>query len=279
MKNVVLIPCWRRDDFLQVTLDYIQQANGADRNIYVFLLERSFVIGVHHVANNFPLEKIVHRTSHHTYRGNSFNVLEGYKLAMRLADHHESEIIYLIEEDIFIGKDFFDYHERVQSQFSNAFMVSGVKNQNDNTEKPQDPSKVYTFNRYQSLGVSWQPNRLPLILEHAVPEYYRSREAYLGKKFPKSVFGSNWSEQDGLINRLMEKHDLHGIYPCVPRAYHAGFVGYNRPGASLRGSLEERVQRLKEMGEEDMNSLAHEMKDIKQVPLSIDYGVKEFSLL
>lgn len=277
MQNLVLIPCWRRDDFLAVTLEHIVNANRADQYCYIFLVDRGFSPNVLGVIESFPLCKDVRIMNPHRYIGNSYNVLEGYKYALELTPQCESELIYLIEEDIWVGKDFFDFHETVQSQYS-PFCLSGVRCQNDPTQYEQNPAAVYHHHTFQSLGLSWKPKNLKLVADHAKPEYYRNMKGYIRAMAPNSKYGTSWSEQDGLINRLVEVNNVQCMYPYVGRAYHAGFVGYNRRGRPLEGSLEERVQTLKTMSKEDMNERAIEYKDIESIDCSIDHGVKEFIL-
>jgi hypothetical protein len=275
MKNLVLIPCWQRDDFLSVTLDCILNANGADKNRYIFLLDRGFNGEIVTIANKFPLEKTIKYAPFHRFRGNSYNLLEGYKYALNLSK--PETLIYLIEEDIWIGKDFFDCHESVQNNYD-AFCVSACRNQNISEYKPFDPNKIYMHSSFQSLGISWKAKQLQYVVPHANTVYYRTPLRWFQMQFPKSIKQSCHTEQDGLIFRIMEKNNFNSIYFNVPRCFHAGFVGYNRKGKKLEGSLEERVKVLKELNDEGMNNLALEYKDIKSVPLNMDYQIKDFVL-
>lgn len=274
--NLVLIPCWHRDDFLSVTLENIIKADKSDQNQYIFLLDRGYSLGVLQVANSFKLNKIIRKTPMHRFNGNTYNLLEGYKYALTLTQNAKSNLIYMIEEDIWVGKDFFTFHENVQNKFD-SFVVSGVKNQNDKRELPSDTSLVYYHKNFQSLGLSWKPEKLHKVIKHALPQYYGYMLQYIKRQFPKSSLGDSWSEQDGLVNRICEQDNLKCLYPYVGRAYHAGFVGYNRPGNTLTGSLEERVNKLKSMNESEMNEMAREYKDIKKIDLS-GHDVKEFIL-
>jgi hypothetical protein len=274
--NIVIIPCWRRDDFLQVTLDYILKADSADQYLYVFCLDRGFNSGVLEVANAFPLRKLIRRTPQHRFYGNTYNLLEGYKFGCQLARQHRSELIYLIEEDIWIGKDFFTFHEQVQQKFP-SFVLSGVKNQNDKREMTNDPSAVYYHPNYQSLGVSWKIANLLKVIPHACTQYYAAMLPYVKRLNPSSSLGSSWAEQDGLINRLAELNDLKCMFPHLGRAFHAGFVGYNRAGLPLEGNREARVAKLREMSQEDMNNRAIRYKDIIFCPLHGN-DVKEFTI-
>ena len=276
MQNITLIPAWRRDDFLQVTLDYIKEATGADRNLYVFLVDRGFHTEVVEVIKSFPLEKLIRFAPQHRYRGNSYNLLEGYKYALQLAKTRKSELIYLVEEDIWVGKDFFDYHEKVQSQFP-CFCASAVRNQNDDRKHPDEPESVYYHMGYQSLGVSFKLDSIAKIVEHATPALYQNMLRYVKTHFPNSKYGNMWTEQDGVINRIAERNPVHSLYCYSPRAYHAGFVGYNRRGTALEGSREARVAKLRSMSDKEMNDLAGEYKDITRCNLD-GYSVDKFVL-
>jgi hypothetical protein len=229
------------------------------------------------VVKAFPFEKAIRFAAQHRYQGNSYNLLEGYKYGVQMAKQNGSELIYLIEEDIWIAKDFFTFHEKVQKQHPN-FCVSAVRNQNNPNKLSHEPGSVYYYPTYQSLGVSFKVDRIESIVKHATPEFYRHMLAYVRRHFPKSRYGGSWCEQDGLINRIVETSPVQCMYPYVPRAFHAGFVGYNRQGKSLEGSLEMRVSKLKSMTDSEMNEMAKEYKDITSIPLHQSYDIDTFEI-
>jgi len=281
MKNIVVVPCWRRAEFLSVTLDYLKEANNAANHLYLFCVDRGHNPEVPQVINQFPLEKMVRIAPFNRYKGNSFNVLGGYKHAMSLCSKYNSELIYLVEEDIFCGKDFFTFHEKVQQQHGcQGFFVSAVKNQNCPHPPPASSPKssVFCHNTYQSLGVSWRPCNLQSVMQYACPEYYGNMLRLLLKVFPRSKYRTGCPEQDGLINRVMERDKKRGLFPYVPRAYHAGFWGYNRKGQALVGPLQERINKIRSMSDEEMNKRAFMHKDIQRCSLE-DYGVDNFQLI
>lgn len=255
----------------------MKEAENADKNFYVFLVDRGFHTQVVDVIKNFPFDKAIRFTPQHRYHGNSYNVLEGYKYGLSLCESKKSDLVYLIEEDIWVGKDFFTFHEKVQSQHP-AFCVSAVRNQNDPTPHPALPEAVYYHTTFQSLGISYKTDSLKQIAKHAQPEFYRHMLQYVKRHFPKSRYGTSWCEQDGLINRIVETNPTQCLYPYVARAFHAGFVGYNRQGKSLEGSLENRVAKLKSMSDSEMNELAKEYKDITSIPLEKNYEVNSFEV-
>jgi hypothetical protein len=277
MQNIVLIPCWRRPDFLTVTLEHIRNAKRAQANRYVFLVDYGFCPDVLRVIASFPFTHEVRHAPQHAYHGNSFNVLEGYKYAAHLARRYRSRLVYLIEEDIWVGKDFFVFHEVVQAQFD-SFCVSAVHNQNDVSQYPPDASSVYYHPAFQSLGLSWRVDRLDVITAHAQPDYYGNMTAYLKSIAPESRHADGNSEQDGLINRLVEMSPIKCLYPYLGRAYHAGFVGYNRHGRQVTGPLPRKVAALRSMPQDEMNARASARKDIRSIDLTMDYDVRQFVL-
>ena len=113
---------------------------------------------------------------------------------------------------------------------------------------------------------------------HARPEYYGSMLGYLRSMAPASRYGDLYGEQDGLINRLVEASPIACLYPHVPRAYHVGFVGCNRPGRTVDGPLADRIAALQAMAPDEMNARAEKYRDIRPIDLTIDHRVERFTL-
>ena len=84
----------------------------------------------------------------------------------------------------------------------------------------------------------------------------------LSRHFPDTALPITYAEQAGLIRRIVERYGLRTLYAAVPRAYHAGFVGTNRPGSELTGSFAEQVRELSGMSGEEMNRRAGIFEDI-----------------
>jgi hypothetical protein len=265
--DIVLIPCWRRADFLTVTLRHVVAAASARKHYVVFLADVGASPGVLRVAQRCPLRHEIVMARERPMRGNSHNILGGYAYASAIAPKLKANLVYLIEEDIWIGRDFFAFHEAAHA-CQRSFFVSGVRNQNDLRALPHDRSRIYLDSRYQSLGVSFRVESLPRITAHHCPEYYAAPQDYVARRFPSSRLGEYFWEQDGLIGRVIEDERLAGIYPFVPRAYHAGFIGYNRSGRAFGGSLERRVAKLESMTDDEANDRAHQYKDIRSCDLT-----------
>jgi hypothetical protein len=98
---------------------------------------------------------------------------------------------------------------------------------------------------------------------------------YCRRTFPGSLIPPGHAEQDGLFNRIRERQSGVTVYPERPRAFHAGFYGYNRTGRKLSGSIERRSEKILSMTSEEMNAMAGLMKDHEVIDLDENLPVDE----
>ena len=212
MKQIVLIPCHRRPDFLLACLKLIQRAEGWEDNHYLLSIDRGYDPEVLNVCRNFQADKTI-EIRQHTTGGNSFNVIRGYKDALSIAKKQKADLINMIETDIFIARDYFKFHEGVNNSFEDHFFVSACRNQNIPIDKTPtgEPNEVYSHGRYQSLGVSFRKDGIERILKHDKGWHLRDPAGYCMKFFPGSHFGKHCVEQDGLIDRIAEESNLNGL--------------------------------------------------------------------
>lgn len=171
----------------------------------------------------------------------SANILLGYLHAAAVARN----FVYLVEEDIMVGRDFLRWHQRVQAQRQGLFCSIAVRNHNRNVTMPDDPDGYYlTSGDYCSWGVCFQRAVIiDLIAAHVNLPYLSHPKRYLRRHFRLSQVGLGYVEQASLIRRIQEFSGLPIAYPATPRAFHGGFYGRNRPGG-ITGALDERVHQL-----------------------------------
>lgn len=267
MTDSVLIPCWRRPEFLSATLTRIKLARGSEDLNYLFAVDRGSDPRVHEVIETFPYRKrkVI---SHHKYRGPAYNILEGYRELYRVTE--DGDRIYLIEDDVFVAEDFFEFHNDAWDLDDEAKIISACKNQNLSKVKhyADAMSAVYRHVSYQSLGVSFDRRIFPEILEHAGRAYYGDPIEYCATRLPDKGLPESAASQDGLIHRVVRKNLWWTIYPVTPRAFHAGFYGLNRHGIPLSGSVEDAASRLLIMSDHEMNALADpDFRDIERCDL------------
>lgn len=246
-KDICVCPLWRRPEFLQMWIDQVKKANGAEKIYYLFCLDTGFDKKNLEVLKSFPFEYGTIQMPDKGYKlgKQSFNVLNGYMFAAM----NTKEFVFMIEEDVFIGTDFFDVHYKMHEK-ENLFCSIGTKNNNTNWKTIEDKNAYYLTNKidYQSLGVCFRKKiLLDYIRPHFVESYFSDVNKYCTKMFPDSFLQGKWTEQDGLIRRILEKVKLPIAFPHVPRAYHAGFYGYNRTNKYEALSFDEKLKLLKEV--------------------------------
>lgn len=276
MTEIIIVPAWLRPAFFLATLRRLEIATADHAGAQFWLaLDRRHTSAVAEVAKGFQARhgrervKLIERR--HPYRGNSFNVLQAYRDAVAA----RPDLIHLVEEDVLVGADYFDFHHAAHKLAPDAFAVSAARNQNHPHDPEPDPTALYRGPEYQSIAVSFRPERLAPVLAHAVPAYFSNPIAYCARRFPRTRIPRGNAEQDGLINRVVEQGKGTVIYPALPRAYHAGFVGYHRQGETLVGSIGEQADQILAMDTARMNRAAHSYPDHQVVDLDARPGLPD----
>jgi hypothetical protein len=226
--NYVIIPCFNRPEFLHICLEQIQKSLGWEDLTYVFAKDWGFNRKINGIIDRFPGKKRIIEISHsRNYpTKQSYNVLNAYVVVAEQATGY----VFMIEEDVFIGRDFFDWHLEIHRRHS-PFCSIATRNHNTNFGHEPDPVTYYISQNgdYQSLGVCFKASQ---IKKHITPHfnqlYFAQPQQYCSVHFPDSKIGSSFVEQDGLIRRIIEKNNLSVAFPTQPRAFHAGFYGKNR---------------------------------------------------
>lgn len=270
-RGVVMIPAFDRPEFLALTLEYIQKADHAKEYTYHIQLDKDYDEACLDILQKFGVWYTIDVNDEKLGCGNSHNILSGLNTAYIRATILDIDTIHLIEEDVWVAKDYFLYHEMAHEQFS-PLIVSACINQHLATRPHEISDGVYKAKQYQSLGVSFRRDFVAEILLHDCNEYYNNLEKYCQTMFPNSKFGSLFAEQDGLIWRILEAKNESMIYPCIPRAYHAGYYSYHRMGEEPIGTLKEKIEQLRSMSDSEMNNKSF-YKDIRSCDLDSDRSV------
>ena len=271
--DLVIVTAWRRSDFLHACLSRLATADDGEVR-YILAFDRHDDRARNTIVANAFTDRIgkdrvhVHRPNHR-YKGNSYNVLSSYAIAVNT----NADLVHLVEEDVFVGVDYLDFHRQAHALAPSAFSVSACRNQNVLEHPPRDPAAVWLDRDYQSIGVSFRRETLRLALREAGERYYRDPIGYCKRRFPNTKIPVANAEQDGLLNRIAEERGLSTVYPCEPRAYHAGFVGYHRAGESLTGAdIFARGRALLAMTTEELNRRAASYPDHEAIDLDAQRG-------
>jgi hypothetical protein len=268
VSELVIVTAWKRPDFLSACLQRLLIADDGRQN-YLICFDRGFSRECGPVAGAF-IRRLgsrarIRRRAQHRYKGNSFNVLTSYREAVAAAP----DLVHLVEEDVFVGADYFEFHRQAHDIAPDAFAVSACRNQQfpPDVNPPDQEDTIYPDVSYQSIGVSFQLDPLSEVIQHANHDYFARPVAYCRRTWPNSAINPNNAEQDGLIHRMIEASGRPTVYPFSPRAYHAGFVGYHRKGALPGGTVAQRAARLLQMTTADLNAAAHSYPDHVAVDL------------
>ncbi len=288
MNDIVLVPTYYRPEYLSLALEYLSKARGIEnKEVWVcqdfrqhdehrHLIEEQWTAAVIDEWRKKLSIRFI-RSAPHIFQGNTQNVMEAYKRAYVT----DAKFVYLVEDDVFVMPDFFEWHEAVQAEDNYFCSVAYrcIRNQEARNDV-HDPNAYFTSKRdYASIGVAWKRENLKPLVEHATPEYYSDTDGYMTKKFPGNRFGECFSEQDGLIMRLLWQQDATVAWCYVPRAYHMGWYGYHRPnGFRPNGHLDQKIQALRSMisDGERLKTAAPDYGDIEPFP---QYDISEWHKL
>lgn len=253
MRDIVLITTYFRPEYLYLCLQALADAEGGTEKEYWVIHDRHSVERNHSREEEENLSVLKHFSDSGLgfqyiempctqTLGNSRCTLESYLRAYKT----DARFVYLVEDDILVEKDFFRWHEAVQSTGDYLCSVARLHTMRTDLLKSEDPRDFITSGSdYTSWGSCWKREALAALIPHCCSEYYNNMPAYIRRVFPNSPLNIAWCEQDGLIRRVLMQRRKTTAAPCLKRAYHVGLTGYHRVhGHKFSGTLEQRVSQL-----------------------------------
>ncbi len=238
--EAVVIPAFNRPEFLTVCLEHIIAADQSEDKTYLFCFDHGFDRRLYDVVDSFPYKKYVieKKQALNKITKQSANVLNGLIAASMIAD-----TVHLIEDDVFIAKDYF----RFQSFAMGLNPFCSIASINFNKRKDFGEVDKYYIDRgvYQSIGVCFKSETIKTLIQpHYNDSYLLNPKAYCKDTF-NSYLGSDMVEQDGLIHRISERENAMIVFPEYPRCFHAGLYGKNRGVYSNKKTVDEKVAFIK----------------------------------
>src|SRR5262249_40143642 len=130
-RDVVLIPCWRRPEFLWHCLDNLSQADGIEELHVLFRADTGFDPQLRTVTAEFCPGFASHEVNTpvpcpYKRTKQSANLLGGYLMAAASS----SRYVFMIEEDVMVARDFLRWHYAVQAAQPRLFCSIGARNTN-----------------------------------------------------------------------------------------------------------------------------------------------------
>lgn len=246
--DVVIVPTYFRPEFLYLGLEKVYEARESENKLIWIYQDRKYgdieqfrneladtetVVEYWQRAFGNRLRAVMR--PEHGYYGNSCNILAAYAKAYQ----SEAQFVYLVEDDVLVTEDFFEWHDQVQTDIPFC-SIAGFCDRNS-----AHSGDCFESSEYASLGVCWNRTNLSAVVEHANSDYYRNPTPYILKHFPSSKHGLWAMEQDGLIQRIMEQRLTKAVWASTPKAFHIGVYGYHRsigPDNMPLGTLAERIE-------------------------------------
>jgi hypothetical protein len=213
-----------RPEFLALALERLAAARcRPEIHIYVDDVSESTLREVEVVRDRFLSEAFLFSARPHVKAPSGcWNILNSIKAAAEWA-----EDVYLVEDDIMVTPDFFEWHQAQTTEVS-----CGRK------DPRFFPAHPYM---YTNPGSCLRRPALDRILPHINDDYFARLRGYLDEHFAPAP---EWSElDDGLIRRLVGMC----AYPDKAVCYHQGIRSWGKSNLfPASGDVMERVEQLRE---------------------------------
>jgi len=249
MTDIVVVCAWRRPELLALTLQSLRAARLADEHHALYRFDEGHdPENIRVVGMTSPWDKLkIVREAVRYAPTDTYNTMEAYKQAVEMAGDPNA-LIYMMQEDIIVRPDFFEFHRAAHSCITVGQPRSCVSAIPIWKWVSIPPSReewfgAFTNDHYHPWAVSWRvQDVIDFILPHANESYYKEQQGYVRRIFPDSKIGHGMGEQDWLIDNIMHKYGLQCVLPGLPRAYHVGWWSDRREAWHPRDAkLEDRI--------------------------------------
>lgn len=255
--DFVIVPVWRRAGFAAACLQGLRDAMLPDTRVLVSV-DFDFcddVLDVVKVFEDSLPGQVAVAVRDVDYPTGSYNVLTAMKEAL---EHVSSnDLVHVLEEDVLVGRGYFGYHQSAHRLVPNAYSVSACENifLPDDAQAPDKPHAVYLSGAFQVWGSSYRPHRVESILKRLKPNYFPEMQAAMVAEFGEANTLRTGPLYDGVMANDMAATGAPGVFPFVPRAYHAGFEGVSYGNKALPGTTAEQAHQILRMSGDELKAL------------------------
>lgn len=254
--DLVIVPLWRRAGFAEACLRRLGRVmdNGVRVMISVDCGYDEDTLGV---AKKFVHERPGRATlavRDIDYPSGSYNVFTAMREALDWVG--PEDLVHVLEEDIFTGLGYFEYHRTVHRMVPDAYSVSACENifLPDDARIPWIDDAAYLSGAFQVWGSSYRPGRVESILKRLRPGYFSDMGVAVGEEFGEENMLRTGALYDGVMANDMAELKLHVAFPFVARAYHAGFGGLSYGDTSVDGSPNEQAEAILAMSGDELKA-------------------------
>ncbi|RLA82775.1 MAG: hypothetical protein DRG31_06955 [Deltaproteobacteria bacterium] len=227
--NVVMIPTYDRPEFLFISLSSLLENKGIEDYKLLFIFEHRARKECKEIASKLVAKRGLDYEfiEWKSFYGLSKGILEGLKIAFRMAD----EYVIVIEEDVRTSRDFLKFGDYCYRNFylnrKDIATVSGFVSVEHGVKR--SITRVRKRMWYSPYGVLIPKSFFyKYIYPHCTEKYYSDPSRYCDSYYETWIYRGKYTEQAGLINRVIHKNALYCLVPEVPRCQHIGWYGKNR---------------------------------------------------
>jgi hypothetical protein len=236
-KSIVVMPTLKRTEMLALALQKLAQLSGSeDLPVQIFLdtCTQEKTDEVEFVRDEyFPTAQILQAKEHVKAPSGCWNILHAIKSGYETG----AEFVFLIEEDVMVYPDYFDWHFAIHENYFNPAHLLATCGRR---------KKEYKTEFYTNPGSCLHRNLLDYIVPHINDDFFQNRIKYLNERF--GSIEDCGDLDDGLIRRVIDKVQAEIIYPDCPVVAHQGFWAYQKlVEYKTHGSIQERVEQLRNM--------------------------------
>lgn len=215
MREVCIVATYKREELLFACLRRIR-ALEREIEVHVFPDRGTFYDPAFREAVR-DADVVSHLVPQHNWYGGTSNTMN----ALLWAWNAGFERVFYIEDDVFVGPQFFTWHRKVQNDQPQLFS-----------------SSAWIFNRFAPIeesllfqpwlvpiGICFSREKLELIVRHASPLYYGNMQEYVRIHFPSPTLDTlGHNEYDGLMQRILEHDGSQTVCPGIAKCAHMGFT-------------------------------------------------------
>jgi hypothetical protein len=235
LTTVVAIPTANRPELLALTLEKLANAVGRPEvHIYADSVSETRLREIEIVRDLYlPEAFLFHAAPHIPAVSGCWNILNAIKSAARWA-----EDVYLVEEDVLVYPNFFEWHQCLASDFHPPVASCGRRHPN---------IRWKYCHLYTNPGSLLRRPLLDALIPHIRDEYFSDTRGYLDRTF------GPWHEvthlDDGLIRNVMRQNGWLPVYPLTPVCAHIGFRAYGSLDIyhNNEADIEKRILRAREI--------------------------------
>lgn len=254
--DYVIVPLWRRAGFAEACLRRLARAMDGGVRVMVSVDcghdEETLSVAKKFVYEQPGRAQLVVRDI--DYPSGSYNVFTAMGESLDWVG--PEDIVHVLEEDILIGRGYFDFHRSAHQITPGAYSVSACENifLADDVRVPNRPDAVYLSGAFQVWGSSYRPQRIEKILKRLRPGYFDDMGKAMTEEFGEANMLRTGALYDGVMANDLAQQKLHVTFPFTPRAYHAGFEGLSYGDMALTGPADEQADAILAMSGDELKA-------------------------